>query len=304
MAVGPASTVELIGARTIETAQLHSDAETPAGLHGSLSTRDTGAMTDDLAGKLNVEIPHSARVWNYWLGGKDNFAADRAVGEQVKAVFPEIVDAARQTRAFLGRAVTYLAAERGVRQFLDVGTGLPTVDNTHEVAQRVAPDAKIVYVDNDPLVLGHARALLTSTAEGVTTYIDKDLKDAKGVIAEARRTLDFSRPVALMLLGVMGHVEDPAEARAVVRGLVAELPPGSYLAMSDGTATSERAIESHRQYNESGAVPYHLREVADFTAFFDGLDLVEPGVVPIPAWRPAGPDKVDVDGYAGVARKP
>ncbi|WP_438872983.1 SAM-dependent methyltransferase [Paractinoplanes hotanensis] len=269
-----------------------------------MSVRDTAAVTDDLSTKLNVELPHSARVWNYWLGGKDNFGPDRAVGEQVKAVFPEIVDAARQTRAFLGRAVTFLAAERGIRQFLDVGTGLPTVDNTHEVAQRVAPDAKIVYVDNDPLVLSHARALLTSTAEGVTTYIDKNLKDAAGVIEEAKRTLDFSQPVALMLLGVMGHVQDPAEARAIVRGLVAELPPGSYLTMSDGTATSERVIESHRQYNESGAVPYHLREVADFTSFFDGLELVEPGIVPIPEWRPATDDKVTVDGYAGVARKP
>jgi len=159
-------------------------------------------------------------------------------------------------------------------------------------------------VDNDPLVLSHARALLTSTAEGVTTYIDKNLKDAAGVIDEAKRTLDFSQPVALMLLGVMGHVQDPAEARAIVQGLVAQLPSGSYLTMSDGTATSERVIESHRQYNESGAVPYHLREVADFTSFFDGLELVEPGIVPIPEWRPATDDKVIVDGYAGVARKP
>ncbi|MGK5682763.1 SAM-dependent methyltransferase [Actinoplanes sp. URMC 104] len=261
-------------------------------------------MTDDLATKLNVDVPHSARVWNYWLGGKDNFAADRAVGDQVKAVFPEIVDAARQTRAFLGRAVTFLAGERGIRQFLDVGTGLPTVDNTHEVAQRVAPEAKIVYVDNDPLVLSHARALLASTPEGVTTYIDRDLKDARAVIAEARHTLDFTQPVALMLLGVMGHVESPDEARAIVRALVDELPSGSYLTMSDGTATSERVIESHRQYNESGAVPYHLREVADFRSFFDGLELVEPGVVPIPQWRPAGATEVVVDGYAGVARKP
>ncbi|GAB2577719.1 hypothetical protein Aab01nite_11240 [Paractinoplanes abujensis] len=260
-------------------------------------------MTDDLAAKLNADVPHSARVWNYWLGGKDNFGPDRAVGDQVKAVFPEIVDAARQTRAFLGRAVTFLAAERGIRQFLDVGTGLPTADNTHQVAQRIAPDAKIVYVDNDPLVLSHARALLTSSAEGVTTYVDKDLKDAGAVIADARRTLDFDRPVALMMLGVMGHVENPAEARAIVRALVAELPPGSYLTMSDGTATSERVIESHRQYNESGAVPYHLRSVADFTTFFDGLELVEPGVVPIPEWRPADDTKIVVDGYAGVAQK-
>ena len=256
-----------------------------------------------MAAKLNPTVPHSARVWNYWLGGKDNFAADRAVGDQVRAVFPEIVDAARHTRAFLRRVVTHLAAEAGIRQFLDVGTGLPTADNTHQVAQRVAPEARIVYVDNDPLVLVHARALLTSTAEGVTQYIDADLADTDAVIRLASETLDFSQPVALLMFGVMGHVEDPARVRAIVQGLVSRLPSGSYLAMSDGTATSERVIESHRQYNESGAVPYHLREVADFVSFFDGLELVEPGVVPIPDWRPAGDAHADVDGYGGVARK-
>jgi hypothetical protein len=192
----------------------------------------------------------------------------------------------------------------GIRQFLDIGTGLPTVNNTHEVAQRVAPDSRIAYVDNDPLVLTHARALLTSTDEGVTEYIDRDLRDTEGVVLDAAKTLDFAKPIALMLLGVMGHVEDPATARSIVHRLVAALPSGSYLVMSDGTATSERVIESHRQYNESGAVPYHLREVADFTSFFDGLELVEPGVVPLPDWRPEGDGRADVDGYAGVARKP
>jgi hypothetical protein len=261
-------------------------------------------VTDDVAARLNTHVPHSARVWNYWLGGKDNFAVDRAVGDQVRAVFPEIIDAARQTRAFLRRSVTHLAGEAGIRQFLDIGTGLPTADNTHAVAQGVAPRAKIVYVDNDPLVLTHARALLTSTPEGVTQYIDADLNDTAAVVREARKTLDFTEPIALMMLGVMGHVESAEKAKATVAGLVAELPAGSYLAMSDGTATSERAIESHRQYNESGAVPYHLREVADFTAFFDGLDLIEPGVVPLADWRPEDGNRISVDGYCGVARKP
>ncbi|MFI7541894.1 SAM-dependent methyltransferase [Actinoplanes sp. NPDC049599] len=260
-------------------------------------------MTDDLAAKLNTAVPHSARVWNYWLGGKDNFAVDRAVGDQVRAVFPEIVEAARQSRAFLRRAVTYLAGPAGIRQFLDIGTGLPTADNTHQVAQRVAPDARIVYVDNDPLVLTHARALLTSTPEGVTRYLDADLSDVDAVIGEAGRTLDLNRPIALMMLGVMGHVEDTAVVRSIVDALVARLPAGSYLAMSDGTATSERVIESHRQYNESGAVPYHLREVDDFRSFFRGLELVEPGVVPLPEWRPEDDDRPAVDGYCGVARK-
>jgi len=261
-------------------------------------------VTDDLAAKLNANVPHSARVWNYWLGGKDNFAADRAVGDQVRAVFPEIVDAARHTRAFLRRVVTYLAAEVGIRQFLDIGTGLPTADNTHEVAQKVAPEARIVYVDNDPLVLVHARALLTSTAEGVTQYIDSDLADTDAVVREASQALDFSQPIALLMFGVMGHIKDPAAAHAIVHALVSRLPSGSYLAMSDGTATSERVIESHRQYNESGAVPYHLRQVSDFSAFFDGLELLDPGVVPIPDWRPDGDAHADVDGYGAVARKP
>jgi S-adenosyl methyltransferase len=266
--------------------------------------RQSLTVTDDVTAQLNTTVPHSARVWNYWLGGKDNFAVDRAVGDQVRQVFPEIVDAARHSRAFLRRAVTYLAEDAKIRQFLDIGTGLPTADNTHEVAQRAAPQSRIVYVDNDPLVLTHARALLTSTPEGVTQYIDADLADTESVVREARKTLDFTQPIALMMLGVMGHVEDPDQARSIVASLVSQLPSGSYLAMSDGTATSERVIESHRQYNESGAVPYHLREVADFKSFFDGLELVDPGVVPIPDWRSANEEHANVDGYCGVARKP
>ncbi|MFF5173256.1 SAM-dependent methyltransferase [Micromonospora sp. NPDC000089] len=260
--------------------------------------------TDELVPRVDETVPHSARVWNYWLGGKDNFAPDRAVGDQVRAVFPEIVEAARASRRFLARAVTYLAVEAGVRQFLDVGTGLPTADNTHQVAQRIAPEARVVYVDNDPMVLAHARVLLTSSPEGATQYVDADLRDPEKIARDAHGTLDFTEPIALVMLGVMGHVEDPAEARAIVAALVATLPSGSFLVMSDGTATSERVIESHRQYNESGAVPYHLREVADFTAFFDGLDLVEPGVVPLGHWRPDDGRPPVVDGYCGVARKP
>ncbi len=265
--------------------------------------RELLTVTDDVAATLDATVPHSARVWNYWLGGKDNFAPDRAVGDQVRAVFPEIVDAARHSRAFLRRAVTFLTAEAGVRQFLDIGTGLPTAGNTHQVAQRLAPDTRVVYVDNDPLVLVHGRALLTSSPEGVAQYVDLDLNDTAGIVREAGRTLDFSRPVAVILLGVMGHVEDPAEARAIVRDLLSACPSGSYLAMSDGTATSERAIESHRQYNESGAVPYHLREVDDFVAFFDGLEPLEPGLVPLGEWRTGASAPVRVDGYCGVARK-
>ncbi|MEV4349826.1 SAM-dependent methyltransferase [Actinoplanes sp. NPDC049596] len=245
---------------------------------------------------VDTSVPHSARVWNYWLGGKDNFAVDRRVGDQVRAVFPEIVDAARETRAFLRRAVGFLG-DGGVRQFLDVGSGLPAAGNTHEL---VPAGSRTVYVDNDPLVLAHARELLHT---GDVHYVAADLRDTDAVLATAAETLDLRQPVALMLLGVLGHVEDPGEARAITRALVDGLPGGSYLVVSDGTATSERVIESHRQYNESGAVPYHLREVADFAAFFDGLELVAPGVVPLTHWRPAGGSGLEVDGYAGVAIK-
>jgi O-methyltransferase involved in polyketide biosynthesis len=250
---------------------------------------------------MDRAVPHSARVWNYWLGGSDNFPVDRAVGDQVRAVFPGIVDAARFSRAFLRRAVGYLVGEAGVRQFLDVGSGLPTAENTHQVAQGITRDARIVYVDHDPLVLLHARALLTGTPR--TQYVAADIRDADGIVRAAASTLDFDRPVALMLLGVMGHVEDHADARGIVSALVDRLPAGSYLVLSDGTSTSAAVIESHRQYNASGAVPYHLRSPHEIAEFFTGLDLVDPGVVPFTRWRPVD-EPAYVDGYCGVARKP
>jgi O-methyltransferase involved in polyketide biosynthesis len=254
--------------------------------------------------KIDTAVPQSARVWNYWLGGKDNFAVDRAVGDQVREIFPEIVAAARYSRAFLARAVRYLVGEAGVRQFLDVGTGLPTADNTHEVAQRLAPECRVVYVDNDPMVLVHARALLTSSPQGVTQYVHADLRQPDEIVRGAAETLDLTRPVALMLLGIMGHIGDDDQARSIVNRLLAALPSGSYLALSDGTDTSEAVVESHRQYNESGAVPYHLRSPQRIARFFDGLELVEPGVVPFTRWRPDSPAAADVDGYCGVGRKP
>src|SRR5580658_670942 len=181
--------------------------------------------------ELDTTVSHSARIWNYWLGGKDNYAVDREAGDKVAAMLPSIVAQARADRAFLGRAVRYLAGEAGIRQFLDIGTGLPTADNTHEVAQRVAPDARIVYVDNDPLVLSHARALLTSSREGVCNYIDADLREPDKILAEAAKTLDFTQPVALLLLGVLHHIPDTGQAQEIVRRLVAGLPPGSFLAI-------------------------------------------------------------------------
>jgi hypothetical protein len=177
--------------------------------------------------KINTAVPQSARIWNYWLGGKDNYPVDRAAGDQYREAFPEIVDVARASRQFLTRAVRYLAGEAGIRQFLDVGTGLPTADNTHEVAQRVAPQSRVVYVDNDPLVLAHARALLTSTPQGATSYIDADLHEPDKILQGAAETLDFTRPVALMLMGILGHVTDYDEARSIVRRLLDALPSGS-----------------------------------------------------------------------------
>jgi hypothetical protein len=271
-------------------------------------------MTSEVSGasqgpveKIDATVPHSARVWNYWLGGKDNYEVDRMVGDQVVQVFPAIRGVARAARAFLTRSITYLTDEAGIRQFLDVGTGLPTADNTHEVAQRLAPEARIVYVDNDPLVLVHARALLTSSPEGVTDYVDADMHDAGRIMSEAARTLDFTKPIALIMNGIMGHIEDDDEARSVVRRLVDALPSGSYLAMSDGTDTDEANVRSTEPYRDSGAIPYTMRSPAAFAAFFDGLEVVEPGIVAIEDWRPDAPIPAAtgrLPGLGGVGRKP
>jgi len=251
---------------------------------------------DDIAGTgIDTSVPHSARIWNYWLGGKDNYEVDRAAGDQFSAIYPGIVDIARADRAFLGRVVRFLAGEAAVRQFLDVGTGLPTADNTHEVAQRVAPESRIVYVDNDPLVLAHARALLTSSPEGATHYVDANMGDPETVLREAAKWLDLTQPVGLTLMGVLGHVTDYAEARSIVAGLVDGLPAGSYLSINDSINTSEALEEALRQYEASGAVPYRTRSLEEFTGYFDGLELIEPGVVLVADWRPdpgasRGPD--------------
>jgi hypothetical protein len=266
----------------------------------------TDASPDSGASKLDSGVPHSARVWNYWLGGKDNYAADREVGDKVREVFPAIVENARACRAFLARAVTYLAGEAGIRQFLDIGTGLPTANNTHEVAQRIAPESRIVYADNDPLVLVHARALLGSGPDGATDYLDVDLRDAAKIRKEAARTLDFDQPIALMLMGILGHIENDDEALAIVRRLLDLLPSGSYLAFYDGTDTSAKIVEGARISSEGGH-DYFLRSPERIARFFDGLELVEPGVVSISRWRPEpGPDgpPAHQDSYGGVGRKP
>jgi O-methyltransferase involved in polyketide biosynthesis len=257
--------------------------------------------------ELKTNVPHSARIWNYWLGGKDNFPADRAAGDQVRQIFPGIVRTARAQRDFLGRAIRYLAGEAGIRQFLDIGTGLPTVDNTHEVAQRVAPESRIIYVDNDPIVLAHARALLSSSPLGATDYVDADVSDTGTIVDAAARTLDLSQPTALILLGILGHVSGDEEARSIVRRLLDALTPGSYLVVADGANVSAAGNEAQQRYNERSPLPYHLRSPDQIARFFDGLELAEPGVVSCSRWRPgpgspADPDEAEV--YGGVARKP
>jgi O-methyltransferase involved in polyketide biosynthesis len=270
-------------------------------------------VTDDAAGqpspKLDTTVSHSARIWNYWLGGKDNYAVDREAGDRVAAMLPSIVAQARADRAFLGRAIRYLAGEEGIRQFLDIGTGLPTADNTHEVAQRVAPEARIVYADNDPLVLAHARALLTSTPEGACDYVEGDLREPDKILAQATRTLDFAEPVALMLLGVLHHISDTEQAYSIVGDLMAALAPGSFLAINHSTSAVHGAAmeEAVAHWNKVGTPTMTLRTPKQITRFFDELDLLPPGVVSCSRWRsdrtPAGRKQPEVDEFCGVARK-
>lgn len=258
---------------------------------------------------IDTTVSHSARIWDYWLKGKDNYQVDREVGDRIEEMLPDIVRQAREDRLFLGRVVRYLAGEAGVRQFLDIGTGLPTADNTHQVAQGVAPESKIVYVDNDPLVLAHARALLTSTPEGATDYIHADMHDPATILAGAGQTLDFGQPIAVTMLGVLWHVLDNDEAYAIVNRLVQALPSGSYLALNHPTleVTGEKMATAIRYWNEYGTPPGTHRTPAELTRFFDGMDLVEPGVVSITRWRPeatSSGEPEEIDQFGGVGRKP
>ena len=256
---------------------------------------------------IDTTVPHSARVWNYWLGGKDNYPVDREAGDQFLSVFPGIARMARASRAFQTRAVRHLAGEKGIKQFLDVGTGLPTVNNTHEVAQSVVPEARIVYVDNDPLVLTHARALLTSAPEGRTQYIHADLYEPEKILEQAGEFLDLEQPVGLMLLGILGHVQQYQDAVSIVRRLLAGLPTGSYLTISEGSNVhSTENVEAQDEYNESGAVPYIPRSPEQIGGYLEGLELVEPGLVSVTRWRPEVTSEAlpaEVDQYGGVGQK-
>ncbi|MFI0447749.1 SAM-dependent methyltransferase [Actinomadura sp. 6N118] len=255
--------------------------------------------------EIDSTVPHSARIWNYLLGGKDYYPVDQRAGDMVCGIFPGMVELSRHSRHMLARVVRWLAAEAGIRQFLDVGTGLPVVDNTHEVAQRVAPESRIVYVDNDPLVLAYAQALLTSTPEGATDYIQADARDPEKILAAAARTLDFSQPVALMLMGILGLIRDYDEARSIVGQLMAGLPPGSYLALYDGTDAEPTYVEALRRYNAGrGVIPYTARSRELIARYFDGLEVLEPGIVPVSRWRPEPlHDPPEVACAGGVGRK-
>lgn len=258
---------------------------------------------------IDTSKAHTARVWNYWLGGKDNYLVDREVGEQIRAVLPDIVDAARAQRGFLVRVVRYLAAEAEIRQFLDIGTGLPTANNTHEVAQATAPGSRIVYVDNDPVIMTHARALLTSTPDGATDYVHADLRDPDTILREAARTLDFTQPIALMLLGIVEHIQDTDEAYAIVHQLLAALPSSSYLVLCDPTTEVHREVmlEATRRWNDSATPLITARSRQELIRFFDGLELLAPGVVSVSLWRPEAATlgtPVEVFNFGGVGRKP
>jgi S-adenosyl methyltransferase len=266
------------------------------------------AMNTAEAPTFDTSVAHIARVYNYWLGGKDNYAADRAAGDRTIAEFPGIVVSARANRAFLRRVVRFLVTEAGVRQFLDIGTGIPTSDNTHEVAQSLAPQSRIVYVDNDPVVLAHARALLTSTPEGATDYLDADLREPGPILAGAAQTLDFSQPVAIILLAVLQLVGDDHDPYQIVADLLAAVPPGSYLVLSHPTSDvqQDQVTAMVARLNALVAEKVTTRDREQVARFFTGLEPVEPGLVNVTDWRPDAdtPTERPAALWVCVARKP
>ena len=257
---------------------------------------------------FDISVAHPARVYDYWLGGKDHFEPDRIAAEEVIAVRPTIIRDIRANREFLGRAVRFLAGEAGVRQFLDIGTGIPSANNTHEVAQSVAPDSRIVYVDNDPIVLAHARALLTSTPQGACAYLDADLKDTGKILQEAARTLDFSQPVAVLFVGVLHLVSKEDGPHRIMGEMLDATVPGSFLALTQPAKdiNADQVAEGARRYNERVKVPQTRRSYAETLSFFDGMEVIPPGLVQCHRWRPA-PGAVGLDenvsAYGGIARK-
>jgi len=268
-----------------------------------------GAETAKARAVIDTSVAHQSRIYDYWLGGKDNFAVDREAAEQAIAAYPTIVRGVRAQRAFLARAVRYLAEQEGILQFLDIGTGLPTANNTHEVAQAAAPAARVVYVDNDPMVLAHARALLTSTPQGATSYLDADLRDPDKILAGAADLLNFSRPVAVLLIGILQLIPDGDDPHAIVGRLIGAIPRGSWLAVYHPASDIDmfRVGEAVRRVNARSANATTLRSYDQVIQFFDGLELIEPGLVQVHRWWPgaAAPDDGEqIAAYAGLARKP
>lgn len=258
------------------------------------------------APEIDVSVPHSARFWNYLVGGKDNFEADRRAAEEVCAALPILADLAKDGREFLIRAVRFLAGDAGIGQYLDIGTGVPTANNTHEVAQSIAPRSRIVYVDNDPIVLVHARSLLTSTDEGATDYVDADVRDPAIILREAAKTLDYSQPVGVMLMGIVNFVLDDTRAREIIRELMAAFPAGSYLTMQHPASEDPGMVECIRRWNQHGKEKLVARPREEIIRYFDGLELLDPGVVTLNEWRPDDPALAEkfVPSYAAMGRKP
>jgi hypothetical protein len=257
---------------------------------------------------FDTSVAHCARVYDYWLGGKDNFAADRAAAQQAIRDYPDIVPTVHANRAFLARAVRFLAADAGIRQFLDIGTGIPRENNTHEVAQAVAPDSRVVYVDHDPFVLVHARALLTSHPDGVTACLETDLRDPQRILDQAAEVLNFRRPVAVLLLATVHHIDDEDEPHQIVATLMNAVPPGSYLALSHPASDigSEAAAQMARTLNQVMVEKITARDRPAVARFFDGLEPVEPGLVRVSDWRPPADSGAAFPAaiWAAVARKP
>jgi hypothetical protein len=256
---------------------------------------------------FDTSVAHVARIYDYWLGGKDNYAVDRAAGDAAVQAYPDLIHSVRSNRAFLARAVHYLAAEAGIRQFLDIGTGIPTAPNTHEIAQAVSAASRVVYVDNDPIVLAHARALLTGAPEGATDYLDADLRDTGTILDRAAQTLDFSQPVAVVLMAILHLIPDTDDPYGIVAQFTGAVPAGSYLALSQiaSDIDAKAVAEARDQVGRYMPVKQTYRSHPEVMRFFDGMEMVEPGLVPVPKWRPASAAEAAMPSalWGGVARK-
>ncbi|SCL32934.1 S-adenosyl methyltransferase [Micromonospora rhizosphaerae] len=263
--------------------------------------------------RIDPTMPHAARRYDYWLGGKDNFAADRASGDAVAAAYPAIRTTVIENRRFMHRATRHLATAGRIRQFLDIGTGIPTSPNMHEVAQHIAPGSRVVYVDNDPIVLAHARALLTSAPDGATAYVDADLRDPERILhhPDLRATLDLTRPVGLMLVAILHFLRDSDDPYGVTRRLIEAIPSGSYVVISHATTdlVPRHIAATAASTTATSMIDMAFRTRDQFESFFDGLELIPPGISPVTEWRPEDPPEqrtpaVQASMYAAVARKP